>query len=247
VNLPRPRRAGARALLAATVGVGLVAAAGFAFVAHKRDPQPSRARAERPVLMLLTALPLVFGETFGLDGGSPALRALETRYKVVPISTADAANLKAGRLLLMAQPQAQPAEVLVQLDQWVRGGGHVVLLADPALDWPSKRPLGDRLRPPPAFADTGLLVHWGLRLDAPDARGPVERTVDGITVLTASPGTLVGACPLEAQGLIARCRIGKGEATVVADADFLNVDALGGRGDSNLALLLAELAKLERQ
>ena len=62
----------------------------------------------------------------------------------------------------MAQPLAQPAEDLVALDDWVRGGGRVLLLADPMLEWPSKRPLGDPLRPPPMFMDTGLLAHWGL-------------------------------------------------------------------------------------
>ena len=70
-------------------------------------------------------------------------------------------------MLLMAHPLAQPAEALVDLDRWVRDGGRLLLLADPKLDWPSKRALGDTLRPPPAFADTGLLAHWGLRLDAP--------------------------------------------------------------------------------
>ena len=71
----------------------------------------------------------------------------------------------------MAQPRAQPAEDLVALDNWVRGGGRVLLLADPMLEWPSERPLGDPFRPPPTFADTGLLAHWGLKLDAPDEPG----------------------------------------------------------------------------
>jgi hypothetical protein len=34
--------------------------------------------------------------------------------------------------------------------------------------------------------------------------------------------------------------------TVVADADFLNVEQLGGTTDSNLDALLAELDRLER-
>ena len=105
------------------------------------------------------------------------LQALRARYKVVPISVTDGAELAKGRLLLMAQPLAQTAENLVILDDWVRSGGRVLLLADPMLEWPSQRPLGDPLRPPPMFADTGLLAHWGLRLDAPDERGPATRTL----------------------------------------------------------------------
>ena len=61
----------------------------------------------------------------------------------------------------MAHPLAQTAENLVALDQWVRGGGRVLLLADPMLEWPSERPLGDPLRPPPMFMDTGLLAPLG--------------------------------------------------------------------------------------
>ncbi len=71
----------------------------------------------------------------------------------------------------MAHPLAQPAEDLVALDNWVRGGGRVLLLADPMLEWPSKRPLGDPLRPPPMFMDTGSAAALGLRLDPPGERG----------------------------------------------------------------------------
>jgi ABC-type uncharacterized transport system involved in gliding motility auxiliary subunit len=94
----------------------------------------------------------------------------------VPISVPTPRAWQRARLLLMAHPLAQPAEALVALDAWVRGGGRLLLLADPMLEWPSERPLGDPLRPPPMFADTGLLKHWGLRLDAPDERGPGERS-----------------------------------------------------------------------
>ena len=145
----------------------------------------------------------------------------------------------------MAQPQAQTAENLVVLDQWVRSGGRVLLLADPMLEWPSKRPLGDLLRAPPMFADTGLLAHWGLRLDAPDNRGPSWRKLGGVEVLTVSPGNLAGGCAITADALVAHCRIGKGEATVVADADFLNVEALGSGATRNLDGLLQELARLD--
>jgi hypothetical protein len=199
-------------------GTGAAVLAGLAvFAAAVRAP------AERPTLALLTSLPLVFGERFGLDsGGSAALARIEQRYEVVPIGVADAASLKGRKLLLMAHPRAQPAEALVDLDRWVRGGGRVLLLADPRLDWPSKRPLGDPLRPPPGFADTGLLAHWGLRIEGPKL---VSRD-----------------CAIGDDGLIARCRVGKGAVTVVADADFLNVEQ---PADHKLDLLIDELDRLE--
>ena len=81
----------------------------------------------RPKLALLTSLPLVFGEDFGLqNGGSKALQALEARYRVMPIGSANDGELSQTRLLLMAQPLAQPAENLVELDRWVRAGGRVL-------------------------------------------------------------------------------------------------------------------------
>ena len=242
------RRAGSRARAAAMLAAGLIAAAGLAYVADRKEaPAPVEDAHAKPTLMLLTSLPLVFGERFGLEGGgSPALKALETRYVVTPVGVADAGTLRQGTLLLMAHPLAQPAEALVDLDRWVRRGGRLLLLADPALEWPSERPLGDTLRPPPAFADTGLIRHWGLRLDAPDERGPMSRRLGGYEVLTNSPGTLTGQCPVTRDGLVARCRIGRGEATIVADADFLNVEDLDGPTDKNLDALLAELSALGR-
>ena len=218
--------------------VVLTGAAALALTARRQEPP-----AKEP-LALLSSLPIVLGEDFSLkDAGSPALTALSATFEVKPISTTSAKELSRP-LLLMAQPPAQTAENLVALDQWVRRGGRVLLLADPMLEWPSNRPLGDPLRPPPMFADTGLLAHWGLRLDAPDERGPAVRSLAGYRVLTVSPGALHGGCAISADRLIADCRIGKGRAIVVADADLLNVDSLGPDSGNNLQAVVQELASL---
>jgi hypothetical protein len=236
---------GRRRKLAAAIGVLLVAVALVAGLTVRRAAPtlPPRPAAERPDLLLLTSLPIVFPDEMTLQiRRSPALAALQARYRVMPVSTADWRSLAGHRLLLMAQPRAQPGEILVELDQWVRDGGHVLVLADPALEWPSSRPLGDPLRPSMAFADTGLLMHWGVRLDAPEEPGPEEIAAGPATVRTVAPGTLVaigGGCAVGNSGLVAHCRIGKGEATVIADADFL--------GDSpSLGLLMGELDRLEQ-
>ena len=191
-----------------------------------RAPAPL---ADKPVLMLISGLPLVNGERFAIDAvGSPTLARLEQQFEVRPIATSDRASLRGGGLLLMAQPRAQPAEALVDLDAWVRNGGRVAILADPRLDWPSARAPGDALRPPFAFADTGLLAHWGVALDAPDVAGPADRRLEGHVVATSSPGTLRpvgrGACVILDDGFVARCTLGKGAALIIADADFLNGD-----------------------
>ena len=237
-----------RVLLIGLVALLICGAAALALMPHERaaDPAP-RTAGEKPALMILTTLPLLFPEEFTLQGaGSKALTALETRYRVVPIGTTDAASLKQGQLLLLAHPLAQTAEALVDLDRWVRDGGRVLLLADPRLEWPSERPLGDKLRPSPGFADTGLLKHWGLTLEAPAESGPQQRTLAGQQILTASSGRLAGTCEIDDGGFVARCGIGKGQAVIIADADFLNVEDLDGPTESNLNALLRELAALER-
>ena len=188
--------------------------------------QRSAAPPGKPELLLLTSLPLVFGDGFDLrKQGSAALATLSQRFRVRPISTSSGEELAKGRLLLMAQPPAQTPDNLVALDQWVRKGGRVLLLADPMLEWPSRRPLGDPLRPPIMFTDTGLLGHWGLRLDAPDRSGPMRRTLFRRRLIAVSPGSLAGTCSIGEQGFVADCRVGNGRAIVVADADLMNVPA----------------------
>ena len=141
----------------------------------------------------------------------------------------------------MAQPRAQPAEDLVALDAWVRGGGHVLLLADPMLEWPSERPLGDPLRPPPMFADTGLLVHWGLRLDAPDQRGAAAEQLGGERIADRLAGVARRRLRIAKDWLVAHCRIGKGRATIVADADFSMSASCTGRAQSRRFAWTGEL------
>lgn len=225
--------------------VVLIVAIGIVFALIGRGPGWKPNPSSRPRLLLLTSLPIIFPEGFTLKGTkSPVLKKLEDDFRVYPISVADRASLRGNRLLLMVQPQAQPAAVLVQLDQWVRGGGHVLLLADPALEWPSERPFGDPLRPPPAFADTGLLAHWGLRLYAPAAFGSKSVKAGGRELQTAAPGELAATspdCAVEDGGLEAHCKVGDGTATVIADADFIDSDRFG---DSGLDLLTDELKRL---
>ena len=243
------------AIAAAAALIG-VAGAGALVVTGRAAPAiADRAPGDRPELMLLSSLPIIFSENFTLApgkgaGGSMILSRIERRYRVRPIALADSAGLGLGlgrgRMLLMAHPRAQTAEALVDLDAWVRGGGRLLLLADPALDWPSERGLGDRLRPPPGYADTGLLAHWGMALERPEARGPVRATLDGRHLLLLSPGRLrAPGCTLLADRIVARCRIGRGEVTVIADADLIDPAQAGDAIGDNLDSVLAELARLE--
>ena len=220
------------------------AAALVALLALAGCRSDATAAKPKPDLYVLTSLPLVFDEGFALGPAKgEAATFLRERYALKPIDLPS--QLPKGATLLAAQPRALPAEELVALDAWVRSGGKLLLLADPMLEWRSGRALGDRLRPPVSFADTGLLAHWGLRLDAPDRRGlRVVRSGD-IEVTYDSPGRLVkvgGICRLDGEGVFAECRLGKGRALIIADADWLDIEAIetggGHAGDHLFALAL---------
>lgn len=215
-------------------------------------PQPGGRDAGMPDLALLTSLPMAFGEGFTLDAPAhPALRRLEGDFTVRPVD--GPGDLPRAALLLAAQPQALTAERLVALDRWVREGGRLLLLADPRLVWEGQRPLGDPLRAPHAFPDTGLLAHWGLRLEAPTEEGPSLRQLGGMKVLTGSPGALFvqkgSTCQISRDRLVARCVLGKGRAVVVADADFVQAGVPGGLDgptERNHDALAAELRALTK-
>lgn len=211
-----------------------------------RDQTAPPPVADKPDLALLTSLPIVFGETFTLDAPRhPLLGALEKRFTVASVDGPE--QLKGQGLLLAIQPQALTAERLVALDQWVRGGGRLVLLADPFLSFESSRPLGDRFRPPLRYPDTGLLAHWGLTLesDVDNRLESVETDLGrGIRLKSGGLGSLTrsgGDCTLSRSRAVARCRIGKGYATIVADADFA-LSPLPAEHEVAVALL-AELAR----
>jgi len=194
-------------------------------------------------LYLLTGLPLAFGEGFTLAAPrSPIMAALGQPYRVVLVDGPE--SLPPHGLLLAAQPRALTSERLVALDRWVRGGGRLLLLADPRLTWPSDLPLPDTQRPPYSFADTGLLAHWGLRSEAP-APGvtPIVRfTLAGAPGQSDSPGTLTSlgpSCAVAGDRCSADCGLGAGRALVVADADFL-------RFPGGIEAMLRALAAIRR-
>ena len=125
-----------------------------------RDAVPARPPdGPKPELFLLTPLPIVWSESFGLDQqGSPVLAALERDYRVTPIDLPS--EVPNGGLLLAAQPRALPAEELVALDAWVRRGGRLLLLAIPCSK--AERPAGGDPRRAPALSPTPAPQALGL-------------------------------------------------------------------------------------
>lgn len=191
------------------------------------------AQKPRPELSVMTALPL--GPIRGGDipqvlrgkaGPDPVATELSRYFQLQFIDFLSPSSLRQKRLFL-AHPRAlQPAE-LVALDDWVRGGGKTLILADPSLNWPSGLPLGDPRRPPVTSLLDPLLAHWGLILEPAGQSRAINRRrmANGRMLATAGESRfrLSGRdCILQAEALLARCRLGRGEVLLVADADLLN-------------------------
>lgn len=199
--------------------------------------------AQLPKLGLMTTLPLQWSEG-GIEAAvnadaapHPAYARLTAAYDVVPLDDLD--GIDRLSLLLLAQPRAMSPSELVKLDAWVRDGGRVLLLADPALQWGSLYPLGDKRRPLFTSLLSPLFSHWGIELVLPiDKAEPVSvREIDGLTIRTLTPGewrTKIGAksslCRIGPDGIYANCAVGKGRAILVADADLLDTPNWEGRG-----------------
>ena len=220
--------------------------------------------ADKPPLLLMTALPLIWGEGGAFDPNSrPAAvyKALQEEFTVRPIDALDEASLSGSRLLLLAQPGRLAPTELVALDEWVRRGGRVLILTDPRLEWPTELPLGDIRRPPPVGLLAPLLDHWGLKLEQGSPGGATrfgERRL--LALRHAGRFTATGESCRVLEPFHARCRIGRGEAILLADADLMRDDLWtaplpGGdarhlrRSDNPLILadLLDELAGVERE
>ena len=195
-------------------------------------PSPSQRRP----MGLFTSLPIWWSEADDVAGQifvpqNPqrphhwARAVLEAGHRVVLLDTLLKPQGFAD--LVMAQPRPLEPKENVALDGWVRGGGRLLLFADPMLTWESRFAPGDRRRPQDIVLLSPLLGHWGLQLRFdPDQPGEVrENTGTGLPIRLA--GTLEplpggdAACRIEAEGLLADCRIGKGHALIWADSAIL--------------------------
>ena len=228
-------RVGARTGVVAGFGAAvalLLIPGGFSFYDRiLMGPAPALDE-QRPELMLMTALPILWGEGGAFDpAAAPAhsYRALEREFRVRPLDTLSADTLT-GRLLLLAQPRLLALEELVALDAWVRGGGRLLILTDPALDWPSALALGDIRRPPPVGLLGPLLGHWGIRLEPRTWSEPAvtDASVPGkrMRLAMTAPGRFEAPdCRrIVPDAFLVECPVGKGRAMLVADADLMRDD-----------------------
>lgn len=226
-----PRRSNA-ARLGSVVAVGLVLAG-----CSESGSQPA-ASGPAITIGLSTSLPIFWpeaadpSELLAQDQALPWPRALiEQHHRLVPLDTLSGADaLSDIDALMLVQPRPLAASENVALDQWVRDGGHVLVFADPVLTEDSRFGFGDKRRPQDVALLSPILARWGLELQFDEAGPDGEQMVNDALVgavpvrLAGRLQTVQGArepgdrCEIGAQALIARCRIGRGTATIVADA-----------------------------
>lgn len=155
------------------------------------------------------------------------------------------------KLIIMAQPRPLAAEENVALDRWVRGGGQLLLFADPILTRHSAFALGDKRRPQDIVMLGPLLRHWGLALNFDPGQRAGEHVVPalGLAIPVNLPGHFTqtgrhGPCQLKAGGFAAECRIGKGRALILADAALFEPQE--GDSASRSAVLQALIDRVQR-
>jgi hypothetical protein len=203
-------------------------------------------RKEKPELGLFTTLPIYWGEAGDLsdllaDDGQIhwARQALQQDYVLRPLDVLEGERRRGGftdlRFLLMAQPRALSASENVALDAWVRAGGQLLLFADPMLTEESAFAIGDKRRPHDVVLLSPILAHWGLELQFDENQDAGVKTVRALGMdlpvqlhgrFVLRPGSGGVACLLEGQGLAAKCRVGRGEALIIADAAVLDAHAV---------------------
>lgn len=189
---------------------------------------------DRPQLGLFSTLPIYWGEggfsavLEGTDEKSWVRTLLERRFSLEPLDTLEPEAIAGLDRIMLAQPRPLAPSENVALDNWVRGGGRLLVFADPMLTRHSDFAIGDRRRPQDVVLLSPILTRWGLELRFDEDQPGGERWVEGHD--GSVPVNQAGAfAPLEGSGcivsqggLLARCAIGEGRVTLLADAAVLD-------------------------
>ncbi|KPF61932.1 hypothetical protein [Porphyrobacter sp. AAP60] len=246
-----------------------LAAALLALAACSPEAAPAKADAEaegmRQPLGLMTSLPLYWpegAEITDLAAGRappPWQRvAMEQRYTLTLLDTLssqpglspDAPEtdpLTGLDRLAVIQPRGLSPADNVALDEWVRAGGRLLLVLDPALTGEYDLALGDPRRPVDNALIPPVVALWGLAVSFDEAQ---EAAVVGAMMgKTRLPLALAGkvaitdpgaaACRLAAKDAVALCKVGEGQVTLIADAAVFEHPELAGEGGADLRAVLA--------
>ncbi|WP_068865693.1 hypothetical protein [Erythrobacter dokdonensis] len=248
-------------VLMALAGCGATSQAGHDGAA----PADSASPGDRPPLALMTSLPLYWPQGAGIadlaaaDAPAPWQRkVLERDHAIYPLDTLSPAPalspdapevdpLAGLARLAVIQPRGLSPADNVALDAWVREGGRLLLVLDPALTGEYDLPLGDPRRPVDSALIPPVVARWGMAIRFDDAQEVAVRNerlgTAAFPLVLAGQVTIVdpaaGQCTLVAGGAAARCAVGQGRVTLLADAAVFEHPALAGEEGEILAALLA--------
>jgi hypothetical protein len=232
-------------------GLCALTLAGLAIASACSEPAPSSAPASgKRTMLVMTALPMFWGEggpqavLSGGDQRGALIRHVEKSWRVTPVDRMEGLNHVGDPVLLVAQPRGLRPEEFVALDNWVREGGRAILFADPMLVWPSSLAVGDPRRAPAIMLLDPVLDHWGLSMESPAEANEAVLTIDGRAAVGAAMGHWASKskdCLVSADRRWVECRIGKGRAVLVADADLLDFDGIAGN-EAAVDALIARVA-----
>lgn len=270
--MPRPRNSAfAAALLAALAGLPACREAPSDARSAKAAVSTGCAHGWRdggeppPPLGIMTSLPFFF--PLGADMGDVLSGAAELPwqqlaigqcYSPVALDTLSPGpgeapeNLAAGPLggrerLAVIQPRGLSPADNVALDAWVRQGGRLLLMLDPALTGEYDLPIGDPRRPAETALIPPVVARWGMAVrfdETQEAAVRIARMGD-VPLPLALAGRIAitdpaaARCTLLADGAAARCEVGQGRVTLIADAAVFEHPELAGEDGAILSELLA--------
>jgi hypothetical protein len=150
--------------------------------------------------------------------------------------------------LAVIQPRGLSPADNVALDSWVRGGGLLLLVLDPALTGDYDLPLGDPRRPVESALIPPVVARWGMAVRFDEERETEVRTAGlgaaRLPLVLAGEVTITdpsaAQCTLLAGGAAARCSVGEGRVTLIADAALFEHPELAGEGGAVVLAVLAE-------
>ncbi|MDZ4137309.1 MAG: hypothetical protein U1D66_00330 [Erythrobacter sp.] len=222
-------------------------------------------KSPQQTIGLMTSLPLYWPEgaqLHELAAGNTAppwqRQAIEGRYAIVPLDTLSpiaALPPDAGEVdplagiarLAVIQPRGLSPADNVALDAWVRRGGRLLLVLDPALTGDYGAPLGDPRRPVDGALIPPVVARWGLAISFDEGQelAVTTTTLAGVQLPLALAGRIAitdpraADCTRLAAGAAASCRVGEGRVTVIADAALFEHPELAGEGGARLHEVLA--------